>query len=193
MPPPPQAGGGSSTPRTAKNVNVRVSSGDSGCSSQTRDEFQRRQAERDARMAEARKEEAEDRALIQARRLKKFQRDRDPETFPETETEMSSVAPPPPPTTPHPVGARVVQVKDERVHGIIDSFIDAGQYIYTVAFLSPIAESLLPDTLAGHFLFNDEGGVTGLSSLVHESIELEVEVDEEVSVASLILQLLHHL
>jgi hypothetical protein len=186
-PTPPQAGGGSTTPRTAKNVNVRVSSGDSGCSSQTRDEFQRRQAERDARMAEARKEEAEDRALIQARRLKKFQRDRDPETFPETETEMSSVAPPPPPTTPHPVGARVVQVKDERVHGIIDSFIDAGQYIYTVAFLSPIAESLLPDTLAGHFLFNDEGGVTGLSSLVHESIELEVEVDEEVSVASLIL------
>ena len=183
---PPQAGGWASTPRTAKNVNVRVSSGDSGCSSQTRDEFQRRQAQRD-------KEEAADRAELQARRLKKFQRDRDPEAFPETETEMSSVAPPPPPTTPHPVGARVVEVKDVRVDGVIDSFIDAGQYIYTVAFPSPIAENLLPETLAGHFLFNDEGGVTGLSGLVHESIELEVEVDEEVSVASLILQLFTHL
>ena len=186
MPPPPQAGGGSSTPRTAKNVNVRVTSGDSDCSSRTRDEFQRRQAQRD-------KEEAADRAELQARRLKKFQRDRDPEAFPETETEMSSVAPPPPPTTPHPVGARVVEVKDVRVDGVIDSFIDAGQYIYTVAFPSPIAENLLPETLAGHFLFNDEGGVTGLSGLVHESIELKVEVDEEVSVASLILQLFAHL
>jgi len=197
VPTPPQAGGGSSTPRTAKNVNVRVSSGWSDLSEGTRNKLERRQAEREARLAEAtaeaRMEEAADLAEFQARRVKKFQRDRDPEAFPETETEMSSVAPPPPPTTPHPVGARVVEVKAVRVDGVIDSFIDAGQYIYTVAFPSPIAENLLPETLAGHFLFNDEGGVTGLSGLVHESIELEVEVDEEVSVASLILQLLRSL
>ena len=143
--------------------------------------------------AEARMEEAADLAEFQARRLKKFQRDRDPEAFPETETEMSSVAPPPPPTTPHPVGARVEEVKDFRVDGIIDSFIDAGQYIYTVAFPSKMAEELLPDTLANNFRFDDEGLVTGLTSIVHESIELEVEVDEEVSDASLILQLLDSL
>ena len=143
--------------------------------------------------AEARMEEAADLAEFQARRLKKFQRDRDPEAFPETETEMSSVAPPPPPTTPHPVGARVEEVKDFRVDGVIESVINAGHFIYTVAFPSPMDESLLPEGLSAHFRHNDEGLVTGLTALVHESIELEVEVDEEVSVASLILKLLHSL
>ena len=85
------------------------------------------------------------------------------------------------------------EVKDFRVDGVIESVIDTGQFIYTVAFPSKMAEELLPDTLANNFRFDDEGLVTGLTSIVHESIELEVEVDEEVSVASLILKLLHSL
>jgi hypothetical protein len=194
MPPPPQAGGGSSTPRTAKNVNVRIPSGGSDLSVGSRDRYQRRQAERDSRLAEAtaeaRKEEAADLQELQARRLKKFQRDRDPEAFPETETEMSSVAPPPPPATPHPVGTRVVEVKDVRVDGVIESVINGGQFIYTVTLTPRMATALLPTSLAGSFLFggNDDDEdygeiVVGLSGLVHESIVLEVESDEEVSVA----------
>ena len=106
-------------------------------------------------------------------------------------TEMSSVAPPPPPTTPYPVGARVMEVKDVRVDGVIESVIDAGQFIYTVTLTPRMATGLLPTSLAGSFLFggNDDDEdygeiVVGLSGLVHESIELEVESDQEVSVAS---------
>jgi hypothetical protein len=190
MPPPPQAGGGSSTPRTAKNVNVRIPSGYSDLSEGCQEQFLKNKAERDARNLKA---DAEELALLQARRQKKYQRDQDPEAFPETMTELSSVAPPPPPTTPHPDGARVVQVYSNDVDGVVESVINAGHFIYTVAFPSPMVESLLPEALSAHFRFNDEKAVTGLTGLVHESIELKVEVDEEVSVASLILQLFAHL
>ena len=176
MPPSPQAGGVSSTPRSQGVVRPRVSSGVSDKSENTQNEFAKLMAESNAKAI------AENAAIVMAKSRKRQARLAEGNVAP---SEVSSAAAPlPPPTSAHRNGARFTHVLQTQIAGSI--LRQGGDFVYDLNLDEAHSREELDEMGLGEFVTADEDCdvLQTIMDVPHHAIDIEVEPDEEVSVAT---------
>ena len=172
VPTPPQAGGGSSTPRSQGVIRSRVSSGVSDRSENTQNEFAELMA----------KAKAEATAMAMANSRKRQARVAEGNVAP---SEVSSAAAPlPPPTSAYRNGARFTHILETPIAGEI--LRQGGDFVYDLNLDEGHTREELDDMGLGEFVTADEDCdvLQTIMDVPHLAIDIEVEPDEEVSVAS---------
>ena len=109
----------------------------------------------------------------------------------ETQSEVSSaVTASTTSSTPHSIGARVIQALNSSVHGTIAAVISGDStttFLYSIDLTPPLHANLFPKDLDTYAVYDDdnEETIVGLTSISHNVIDVEEgKVDEKVSVAS---------
>ena len=93
-------------------------------------------------------------------------------------------------STPHPIGARVIQALNSSVHGTIAAVISGDStttFLYSIDLTPPLHANLFPKDLDTYAVYDDdnEETIVRLTSISHNVIDVEEgKVDEKVSVAT---------
>jgi hypothetical protein len=175
VPTPPQAGGGPSSPRSQGVIRSRVSSGVSDRSENTQNEFAKLMAQSNAEAM------ARNAAIVMANSRKRQARVAEGNVAP---SEVSSAAAPlPPPTSAHRNGARVTHVTNIKIAGEI--LRQGEDFVYDLNLDEGHTREELDEMGLGLFVPNEFLDVFhSIVDVPHLAIDIEVEPDEEVSVAS---------